>query len=211
MKTLSRILRIALASTLALSQGAWFPALASSGKHQAVVAIGMDELKSEYGAGGGGGGSDPVVDPGTGGGSCSTFNATCQLVMTSVDRVNLVTTQTEDDVYDAQLHNSSAITAFTISTTYTDNCRLALSDSVGIAVPWSIGIGVEKSCATAQTVSRYLQPLQRANIFRDAFYSTWTEYQYYAFQRNGVNAGYAGMRTSYYRKTERKYALGATF
>ena len=72
MKALNRILRIALASTLALSQGAWFPALAANGKHQAVVTIGADELKSEYGAGGGGGGSDPVVDPGTGGGGGTT-------------------------------------------------------------------------------------------------------------------------------------------
>lgn len=64
MKAVNRILRIALASTLALAQGAWFPAVASSGKNQAVVAIGAEELKSEYGAGGGGGGTTPTPDPG---------------------------------------------------------------------------------------------------------------------------------------------------
>jgi hypothetical protein len=61
MKAVNRVLRITLAATLVLSQGAWLaPALASSGKQQVVVVIGAEELKSEYGAGGSGGGTTPT-------------------------------------------------------------------------------------------------------------------------------------------------------
>jgi hypothetical protein len=66
MKALNKVLRIALAATLTLSQGVWLaPALASSGsKHQTVMVIDAEELKSEYGAGGGGG-TDPGNPPPT--------------------------------------------------------------------------------------------------------------------------------------------------
>ena len=62
MKFWSRAIRILLA-TIVASQGAVFlPAMAASqSKRLAVKAIGIEELKSEYGAGGGGGGTPTPV------------------------------------------------------------------------------------------------------------------------------------------------------
>ena len=65
MKFWSRAVRILLATVVATQGAAFIPAMAASqSKRLAVKAIGIEELKSEFGAGGGGGGGDP--DPGCG-------------------------------------------------------------------------------------------------------------------------------------------------
>ncbi len=100
MKFLSRVTRILLA-TMVASQGAMLvPAMAASqGKQLAVKAIGMAELKSEFGAGGGGGGSGGpvVVDPGNGGGgnpSCQ-YNWNANQYCDWVDRNTITEVQTD--------------------------------------------------------------------------------------------------------------------
>jgi hypothetical protein len=215
MKILIRVLKVVLAVAIATQSTALLPALAASqgSKPLAVKAIGEAEVKSEFGAGGGGGGGDPVVvvDPGDGGGSCTHMSPDCTTEMYQSDIIDKITTQTEDDAFTGQqLHNGSAINADTISKTFSDNCRVILSNTVGISVPWGISIGLERSCANPQVVSKYLLPLQRANIYRDTFVSTWTEYRQYKFRRNGVDAGYAGSSSGYYRQTERMYFAGPT-
>ncbi len=214
MKFLSRATRILLA-TMVASQGAMLvPAMAASqGKQLAVKAIGMAELKSEFGAGGGGGGSGGggpvVVDPGEAGGSCTIYDGSCSLEMYSSTIGDLVQSQTANGAYSGQqLVNDSAVFSKVIQKTFSDGCRLTLSGSVGVSVPAGVGIGVERPCSDVQVVSKELPRLGRANIYYNEWTSTYKEYLMFKWIRNNVSAGYAGMRTDSKRKVERVYYAG---
>jgi hypothetical protein len=215
MKFWSRVVRILLATVVATQGAAFIPALAASqSKRLAVKAIGIEELKSEYGAGnvGGGGGTPVVADPDTnGGGSCTIYDGACSLVMFSSDITNLVQTQTANGAYSgSQLYNDSAVFSALKSATFSDGCRLTISSAVGISIPAGIGVGIERTCGDVQTVSRTLPRLGRANIYYNEWTSTYTEHLMFNWVRYGNAAGYAGMRTENKRKVERQYFVGPT-
>jgi hypothetical protein len=204
MKTLNRILRIALASTLVLSQGAWFPALASSGKHQAVVAIGADELKSEYGAGGGGGGTTPTPDPGSGGGnSClnTNNNAGCSLVAYGSPDTQEWSYETGSDWvtnFDAQQNTSTTFT-------FNINCSIEIVNVSGTVSPGSVELGVTagQTCAATQDFTARASLGYRVEIYRRHNVFKRRVTQAVAWYRNGSYTGYYG--TSTIKELIRKY------
>ncbi len=229
MKAVNRILRIAFASTLALSQGAWFPALAAShGKHQAVIAISADELKSEYGAGGGGGGTTPapdpgnppptcqtrgicLINPGTGGntGSCYPVmsHPECAMVPYSSYVANETTTVTEFHIFQGSFNNNTGVTA-RLGTVYNQTCGLTLDSTVGVGLPPSVAVGVSYSCGEGQSVYMDVPNGRLFNVYRDTSVKTWTQFVMYRWERNGTPLDYIGQRENRYRKVLYLYYSG---
>jgi hypothetical protein len=98
MKIWSRVTRILLAALVATQGAAFLPAMAASqSKRLAVKAIGIEELKSEYGAGGGSGGTPVVLDQGTpsGGNPNCQYNWNANNYCDWVDRSTIIQVTTE--------------------------------------------------------------------------------------------------------------------
>jgi hypothetical protein len=196
MKAVNRILRIALAATLALSQGAWLaPALAARhSKHQAVIAIGTDELKSEYGAGGGGGGTDPTPDPGAGGGN------SCGNIMTTSWDCTLVPyggPETQEWSYEdgsTWVTNFDALQNTSSTFTFNINCSIEIVNISGAISPGNVELGVTagQTCAATQDFTAQASLGYRVEIYRihNVFKRRIT--QTVAWYRSGSYTGYFG-------------------
>jgi hypothetical protein len=207
MKAVDRVLRIALASTLALSQGVWLtPALASSGKHQAVVVIGMEELKSEFGAGGGGG-SNPTPDPGTGGGSAGYVTG-----YSSEKTDTIITNQWQTDEGFSEISNQYGTSPTTWSRTLSDECYnqftgLSISGDVGPGgVGGGIGVDTSYSCAASSTLSGTLQPTTGVKIYKARVHQNYYNgYRVYKNYSTGSQV-YSGNKYYNFSKTWVKYS-----
>ncbi len=192
MKFWSRVTRILLATVVA-SQGAVFlPAMAASqSKRLAVKAIGIEELKSEYGAGGGGGGSETKY---TGPGFDVDFND-----YTSEKAVSCVQSQTTDcimelektaisspiqfvtitpDEFVTRYHNTHGTNSMSATHPYDPECTTEMS-SIGIL---DAGIGLSKICTAQSTITFIVDPKKSVNVWRrkeKAWYEQTRTYVWY--------------------------------
>jgi hypothetical protein len=197
MKALNKVLRITLAATLTLSQGAWLaPALASSGsKHQTVVVIDAEELKSEYGAGGGGGGSNPTPDPGTGGGSSSCLNtssnAGCSLVAYGEPYTQIWSYQDGADSYETTF---DAITKTSSNLVFKTNCSIEIVTISGSVSPGSGGLEVSigEYCRIDQDYTATAPLGYSVDIYRRHNIYKRRTTQTVAWYKNGIYTGYYG-------------------
>ncbi len=215
MKFWSRAVRILLATIVATQGAAFIPAMAASqSKRLAVKAIGIEELKSEFGAGGGGGSSDPVVviDPGDGGepGGCYVQNPDCSLQVSQTIISDEVITTLESDAYTGDsLWNPDAFSSQPKSKYYSDGCTVVLDSAAGFSIPAGISIGVAVQCQGV-TVSAVLPPRGTKYIYRTTVKKSWAESKLLAYWRISTNTsvGYAGTNTFRYTQTMRTYSLG---
>jgi hypothetical protein len=197
MKFWSRATRILLA-TIVASQGAVFlPAMAASqGKKLAVKAIGIEELKSEYGAGGGGGGTDPAKDTSTdmvndyqytrvpyipeSTKNCvqsQTTDCKMELEKTAITSAIQFVTITPDE-YVTRYHNTHGTNPMSATHPYDPECTTEVS-SIGIL---DAGIGLSKICTAQSTITFIVDPKKSVNVWRrkeKAWYEQTRTYVWY--------------------------------
>lgn len=216
MKFWSRAARILLATLVATQGAAFLPAMAASqSKRLAVKAIGIEELKSEYGAGGGGGGGEPVVvDPEPAGTytTCGYVSNTCALVLTSTQITSpWSTVVTGPDIYVTPIRNTMRPEPNPVSFTGNTECTFTFTQA-GIV---DLSVGFANDCQSTFTINTTVGAHKSVNVWKRPEKTSYQQTRYYTWYRryNGtlVYDSPGGSGTDTVIKQQYVYWFGADY